>query len=137
MFSKLTLLGICCFVFSSCSSKKEKELAINFSTDSTCILFTGLDEVSLFRIKEQTDSLLNDLIIISELNEDAAAQEVAIKGKMLLQNDTLAFIPNTPFVKGKTYFIQTLLNSSFGKTEDVLKADVGKTVKKRERTLKR
>ncbi|WAC41749.1 hypothetical protein [Pedobacter sp. SL55] len=137
MFSKLTLFAICCFVFSSCSLKKEKELAINFSTDSTAILFTGLDEVSLFRAKEQTDSLLNELVTISELNKDRATQEIAITGTMLLKNDTLAFIPNTPFVKGKTYLVQTLLNSSFGKTEDILKGDVGKTVKKQEKILLR
>lgn len=137
MFSKLTLFAICCFVFSSCSLKKGKEVEINFSTDSTAILFTGLDKVTLFRVKEQTDSLLQELITVSELNEDRKAQEIAIKGKTFIKNDTLAFIPDLPFESGRSYLIKTLLNSSFGKTEDILKGDVGKSIKQKEKILVR
>lgn len=136
MFSKLTLIIACCLFF-SCSSERKASLAINFSADSTAITFSGLDEVSLFRAKEQTDSLSNELISVIEINEKDVGQEKQINGRLLIKGNSLTFIPETPFIKGNQYLVQTLLNSSFGKTVDILKSDVGRTIKRQEKILER
>lgn len=134
MLSKLTLIIVCCLIFSSCSSKKELE--INFSSDSTTILFTGLDEVSLFRAKQQTDSLAQELVSVFESGENSGVEK-QVAGKIEIKKDTLIFKPKKSFVKDNEYLVQTVLNSSFGKTEDILKADIGKTVKRQEKVLVR
>jgi hypothetical protein len=134
MFSKLTLIIVCCLIFSSCSSKNELE--INFSSDSTTILFTGLDEVSLFRAKQQTDSLAQELVSVFESGENSGVEK-QVAGKIEIKKDTLIFKPKKSFVKDNEYLVQTVLNSSFGKTEDILKADIGKTVKRQEKVLVR
>lgn len=136
MFSKLTLFIVCCLIFSSCSLKKENELEINFSSDSTTIVFTGLDEVSLFRAKQQTDSLAQELASVFESGENSGVEKQVL-GKIEIKGDRLIFKPQKPFVKGNEYLVQTVLNSSFGKPEDILKADIGKTVKRREKVLQR
>jgi len=136
MFSKLTLIVACCLIF-SCSSQKTNSLAIDFSSDTTAILFSGLDEVSLFRAKEQTDSLSNGLITVIELTDEDTGQEKLITGRTAIKGDLLTFVPDTPFVIGRKYLVKTLLNSSFGKTVDILKSDVGLTVKRQEKILER
>ncbi|RZL39878.1 MAG: hypothetical protein EOP00_27360 [Pedobacter sp.] len=134
MFSKLTLIIACCLFF-SCSSERKASLAINFSPDSTAIIFSGLDEVSLFRAKEQADSLSNELFSVIEMSAESMEKEIV--GKTFIKDNTLTFVPDSPLVKGKTYLVQTLLNSSFGKTADILKSDVGRTIKRQEKILER
>jgi len=133
MFSKLTLFTLCCLVI-SCSLKKDEKLNIDFSSDRTAIVFTGLDEVSLFRAKQQTDSLTQELVRVFESDENSGLEQQVL-GKIAFRKDTLVFTPQKPFVKGKAYLVQSLLNSRFGKTEDILKADMGKTVKRQEKVL--
>ena len=135
MFSKLTLIGFCCLIFLSCSSEEQNELKINFSPDSTTIIFSGLDEVNIFRAKEQMDSLASELISVIETADDG--REKPFTGKTIIEGNSLTFVPDTPFVRGRSYIVQTLLNSSFGKTTDVLKADVGRSVKRQEKILER
>ncbi|MNK00015.1 hypothetical protein D3C87_177960 [compost metagenome] len=131
-----------CFVIlkimtiSSCSLKEKEGLNIDFSTDSTAILFTGLDEVNLFRAKEQTDSLSQELISVFETDENAGTEKQVL-GKVEIKGATLVFVPQSPFVRGRQYEVRTMLNSSFGKTEDLIKADMGKTVKQQEKVLLR
>lgn len=120
----------------SCSRKEEDKLKIGFSSDSTAILFTGLDEVSLFRAKEQTATLSQELITVFETDENAGTEKEVL-GNVEIKGDTLVFVPQSPFIKGHHYAVRTLLSSSFGKTEDLLKADVGKTVKRQEKVLLR
>ena len=111
-------------------------MEINFSSDSTAIIFTGLDEVSLFRAKQQTDSLAQELASVFESGENSGVEK-RVLGRIEIKGDTLIFTPKNSFVKGNEYLVQTLLHSSFGKTEDMLKADIGKTVKRQEKVLER
>lgn len=134
MFGKLTLFTLCCLVILSCSSKKEVE--IDFSSDRTTIVFKNLDEVSLYRSKQQLDSLSSDLVNVFEMDE-ASGMEKQVAGKLVSKGEILIFVPQQPFVKGREYEVQTLLNSSFGKSEDLLKADMGKTVKRQTKLLVR
>lgn len=135
MFSKLTLIGFCCLIFLSCSSQEQNELEINFSQDSSAIIISGLDEVNTFRAKEQTDSLTGELISVIETADEG--REKPFTGKITIAGNSLTFVPDTPFVRGRSYMVQTLLNSSFGKTTAILKADVGRSVKRQEKILER
>jgi len=135
MCSKLTLFTLCCLVI-SCSLKKDQKLNIDFSSDRTAIVFTGLDEVSLFRAKQQADSLSQELVRVFESDENSGSEHQVL-GKIAFREDTLVFTPQKSFVTGKAYLVQTILNSSFGKTEDILKSDMGKTVKRQEKVLLR
>lgn len=134
MFSKITLLLVCCLIFTSCNSKKDSKFDIHFSTDSSKIIFSGIDEVSIFQAqKNNPDNLISVLSIASNNTE----QEKLISGQIEIEGQNLIFTPDTPFVKGQSYLVHTILNSSFGKTTDILKSDLGHTVKTHERILKR
>lgn len=134
MFSKITLFFVCCLIFTSCNSKKDSKFDIHFSTDSSKIIFSGIDEVAIFQAqKHNPDNLISVLTIAG----DNTAQEKLISGQIEIKGQHLTFVPDTPFVKGQSYLVRTILNSSFGKTTDVLKSDLGHTVKTYERILKR
>lgn len=137
MFSKLTLILACCLYLLSCSSNEQDSMQIDFSKDSTAIIFSGLDEVSAFRAKEQADSIVKELISITEISKAEEGLEKLVGGSINVKGNEITFIPDTPFVKGRSYLVQTLLNSSFGKTTDILKSDMGKTIKRQEKILER
>lgn len=131
-----------CLIFkaimlSSCFSGKEETLQIKFSLDSTAIIFSGLDEVSIFRAKQQADSSTKDLISVTERNGDEAGQEKSVDGEIIIKGNDVVFVPKTTFLKGKQYLVETILNSSFGKTTDILKSDVGRTIKRQQKILQR
>ena len=53
---------------------------------------------------------------------DTISLEKEWPGKLSLNNNALIFTPNTPFVKGNTYLVSTLINVQFLTTEKVLKS---------------
>lgn len=121
----------------SCFSGRENVLEIKFSSDSTAIIFNVSDEVNLFWAKEQIDTLAGELISVIEIADEYAGSEKHIEGKIMVKGNSLVFMPKTPFVKGSQYLVSAIFSSSFGKTTDVLRSDVGKTIKRQEKILER
>jgi len=134
MFSKIILFLVCCLIFTSCNSKKDSKFDIHFSTDSSKIIFSGIDEVAIFQAQKNNP---DNLISVFAIASNSAEQEKPISGQIEIEGQNLIFKPDAPFVKGQSYLIRTMLNSSFGKTTDILKSDLGHTIKAHEKILNR
>lgn len=139
MFSKITLIIACCLIFSSCFFKGDKSLEIHFSSDSTKIVFEGIEDANLFQLQQRIADTAFTETLVNVLVEDNGVElkDSVVKGSLIIENKALVFTPHQPFVKGATYVVQTVLNSSFGKTKDILKSDLGHTPKLQERRLER
>jgi len=139
MFSKLTLILACCLVFSSCFFKGNHDLDINFSADSTEIVIKGMEDANLFQLqKHLTDTAFTETLLnVAVEDDEQQLKDSIIEGNLRIQDKALIFTPREPFAKGTTYVVQTVLNSSFGKTKDILKSDLGHTPKLQEKRLKR
>lgn len=138
MFSKITLIIACCLIFSSCFFKGDKSLDIRFSSDSTKIELNGIEDANLFQLRKYlTDSTFAETLLRVEAIDQEDSADSLIKGSLAIVDKALVFTPHQPFSKGTTYVVQTVLNSSFGKTKDILKADLGHNPKLQEERLQR
>ncbi len=139
MFSKITLIIACCLIFSSCFFRGDKKLDIRFSSDSTKIVLGGIEEANLYQLQKYlTDTAFaQSLLNVEAVDQEGQGADSLIKGNLTIVDKTLVFTPRQPFTKGTTYLVQTVLNSSFGKTKDILKADLGHTPKLQEKSLER
>lgn len=138
MFSKITLIIVCCLIFIGCSSH-EKTLTIDFTTDSNAIVVSGLDDANLYKAEQLllTDSLSEALVSVVKLADAENTKEYELKGKLMIKAADLLFYPDTPFTKDHRYMVRTILGSSFGKTKDILKAKLGHDLKVQEQILRR
>lgn len=135
-------IGAICFLFLlSCSQTNSKPLLIAFSSDSSQIVIKDINEAGLFQLKTNinTDSSYQHLVTVLQTpdDDDSTSMEVEWQGKLSLKSNELLFTPNFPFVKGKTYVVETILNSQFASGADVIKAEVGTRIKPQQQILKR
>jgi hypothetical protein len=138
MFNKITFLLCCCLFFSACFSKSENALEINFSTDSTKVVFEGIEQANLYQLKRNlNDSISTSLVSVVDLVEAKLGGDKLVAGKLIVDRDVVYFVPEQPFKKGHSYWINTVLNASFATKQDILKSDVGHNVKPQEKILKR
>ena len=139
MFSKITLIIACCLIFSSCFFKGDKSLDIRFSSDSTKIELNGIEEANIFQLRKHlTDTVFAEtLLSVEAVDQENQGADSLIKGNLEVVGNTLVFTPHQPFIKGTTYVVQTVLNSSFGKTKDILKSDLGHNPKLQKKSLER
>lgn len=139
MFNKITLFAVCCLFFTSCSFNKEKDLNIDFSSDSSKIVFTGIEEANLFQLKQMLNNKAVDanLVNIIQIDDDFPDKDKDIYGKLSVDGNRLLFTPDSAFLKHRKYLIRTVLQSSFGKPSDIFKSDLGHNIKWKEKILRR
>ncbi|MEQ7798425.1 hypothetical protein ABDJ41_01330 [Pedobacter sp. ASV1-7] len=132
------VLLFACVLF-GCSSTNNKPLLIDFSADSSSIVFNHIDRVGLNQLKEDDadNSVFKSLVSILEIPTelDTTFKEHNINGKFKLTDSNLIFIPEQPFVKGREYLVITHLNSKFGDISMLLKAELKTGVKPLQKTL--
>ena len=139
MFNKITFLLCCCLLFSACFSKSDATLDISFSSDSTKIVFSGIEEANLYQLKNylNNDSLSHKLVNVVALAEDNSGVDQLVQGRLIVDKNLVYFSPEQAFKKGYSYAVSTVLNASFATKVDILKSDVGHAVKPQEIILKR
>lgn len=127
-------------LFCACSSEN-KPLKIEFSKDSSAIVFSQLEPVGLLQLKNklQTDTLYQKLATVLQTpgDNDSTDMEKDWPGRLSLKGDELIFTPDTPFVKGKSYLVQTMLNTAFATKKDIFSSEVGHQVKPIQKVLVR
>lgn len=125
----------------ACSSANNKPLLIDFSADSSAIVFNNIEQAGLLQLQKNVgkDLTLNNLIAVlqSPSEKDATLKELPIDGKVLVTDSSVVFIPLRPFVKGKDYLVVTHLSARFGAVEDLLKGQVVNRVRPQQKLLKR
>lgn len=88
-------------------------------------------------LEEQQDTQRLVSVVQLIADDDSTGMEVVYPGTLEMKNDSLFFMPEQPFVKGKSYQVQTPVGSWFGGTDDVLKGDMGKQLKQQTVILNR
>jgi hypothetical protein len=142
MFKNLKVLIVFgCFFLIACTSTKNKPLSIEFSSDSNKIVIKNINEAGLYQLKINlnTDSTYQKLVAVLQTpsDKDSTTVEVELPGMLSMQGDSLLFTPNTSFIKGKTYLVETFINTEFASGKDIIHSDVGHSVKPIQKTLKR
>lgn len=140
-YLKLIIILIIGSNFGCHFSTAEKALQIAFTADSTAIFISGMDDAGKMRVKEylQEQQGAESLISVVQLvaDDDSTGMEVVYPGALEMKGDSLLFLPGQPFVKGKSYQVETIIGSSFGSTADVLKGDMSRQPKQQTVVLNR
>lgn len=137
------LSGLCIFsgLFLACSTSNNKPLLIDFSADSTCIVFNNIDRPGLLQLQsiEAQDSVLNDLISVLQTpsETDSTIKEMPLPGEFMITDTNIVFRPEKPFLKGNDYLVITYLNAKFGTTEQIIKSQLNTAVKPHQIVLTR
>ena len=135
-------IGVFCFLFLlSFSQTNTKPLLIAFSSDSSQIVIKDINEAGLFQLKTNInkDSSYQNLVTVLQTpnDDDSISMEIEWQGKLSLKSNELLFTPNQSFVKGKTYLVETIINSQFASGKDIIKGKVGTQIKPQQQILKR
>ncbi|RZL44378.1 MAG: hypothetical protein EOP00_20070 [Pedobacter sp.] len=124
-----------------CGSTNSKPLSIEFSSDSSKIIIKNINEAGLFQIKSnlKADTAYQKLVSVLQTpaEDDSTSMEIEWPGKLDIIGDSLLFTPEKPFDKGKLYIVEAMLNVQFAKSEEIVKSDVGHTLKSQQKILKR
>ncbi len=143
MRNKITFFVAICLGLAlwGCGNTESRPLAIRFSADSTAIVISGIGETGLFRLKTnlEKDTAYQQLVSVLQTpaEDDSTGMEIDWPGKLRMQGDSLWFEPVNPFVKGKNYLVETMLNTQFASGGDVIRGKVGHTVKPQQQILVR
>jgi hypothetical protein len=140
LVKQLVVLIFPAFLF-ACSSANNKPLLINFSRDSSAIVFSNIGQAGLLQLQKvsDNDSMLNSLIAVlqSPSEKDPTSKELPVDGKVLVTDSNIVFIPVRPFVKGRDYLVITHLSARFGAARDLLKGEVTNRVRPQQKLLRR
>ncbi len=128
-------------LFAGCSSDERSALSIDFSPDSTAIVFRGIDQAGLNQLRnaDYPDSVLSDLISVLQTpsERDTSIKEMPVQGHLKLTDSTIIFYPDTSFVRGRDYLVVTHLNTSFVDAKRVLTNGVSIKLKPVQKLLSR
>lgn len=142
MFKYIKLAALLyCFCLFACTTTNPKPIAISFAADSNTIVIRNIEKAGLFQLKANlaTDTTYQNLVTVLQTpaDDDTASMEIEWPGKLMLKENNLIFMPDTPFVKGKYYLVQTMLNTQFATGKEIVQAEVGHAVKPQQKLLKR
>ncbi|ATP58486.1 hypothetical protein CPT03_19470 [Pedobacter ginsengisoli] len=125
----------------SCTLTNSKPLLIEFSVDSSAIVFRNIDQAGLLQLKNApaADSVFYDVLTVLQTpsEKDSLIKEMPVNGRITANDEGLVFVPEKPFVKGRDYLVITYLNSRFGNAEDIMKGKVHVSVKPLQKLLTR
>ena len=128
---RLMLTGIA-FLF-SCSSANNKPVLIGFSPDSTAIVFSGINQAGLLKVRAipHVDTAYQEIISVAQTpgDDDSTGMELPFPGKILFTSNSIIFKPLTPFVPGKSYLVVSYMNMKFGNTAMVLRQKLNSGMK--------
>lgn len=138
---KQVVVLICPGFLFACSSANNKPLLIDFSRDSSAIVFNNIGQAGLLQLQKKpgNDSMLSSLIAVLESpsEKDSTLKELPIDGKILVTDSNIVFMPIRPFVKGRSYLVITHLSARFGAAGDLLKGEVTNRVRPQQKVLTR
>ncbi len=138
---KLTPIIICVCLWFSCKNTANKSLVIKFSTDSSTVLISNIESAALLQLKNniKTDTMYQKLVSVlaTPADDDSTSMEREWPGKLTMKEDIVVFKPDSPFLKGKTYLVETQLNMSFGDIDQVIKGKMRTTMNFQQQLLKR
>ncbi|MFD0940110.1 hypothetical protein [Pedobacter boryungensis] len=141
MFKYLKLsIWLLCLTLISCNTNS-KPLSIHFSKDSSAVVISNIEPAGLLQLKNNinTDTAYQNLVSVLQTpaDDDSTSMEVEWPGKLSITGDSLVFTPANPFIKGKSYLVETMLNTQFARGKEIIKSEVGHKVKAQQQILRR
>lgn len=128
-------------LMSACSSTNNKPLLIDFSADSSAIVFSHIEQAGLLQLQQlnKNDTALHGLIAVlqSPSEQDTTLKETPVEGKILVTDSNLVFVPVSPLVKGRHYLVITHLNTRFGGAAEILKGELANRLRPAQKLLRR
>ncbi|RYE44034.1 MAG: hypothetical protein EOP48_22680 [Sphingobacteriales bacterium] len=138
---KLRYFNCLLVAFLSACTAKDTDVSIQFSSDSTAIVISNIDEAGLYVLKKElpVGDSLNHLISVLELpgDQDSLMMETELQGKISLSEKQLVFYPGRPFIRGRSYLVSTILNTKFGNTKEAMKSNIRLRAVPQQQTLTR
>jgi hypothetical protein len=125
----------------ACGSTNSEPLSIQFSSDSSKIVIKNINDAGLYQLKTNlaTDSAYQKVVSVLQTpsDDDSLSMEIAYPGDLTIIGDSLIYTPKNEFVKGKVYLVETMINTQFAKSEEIIKSQVGRQIKAQQKILKR
>jgi len=139
-FPKYFVLFIVAFVAISCSNTNNRPI-IQFSADRTSIIIKNIDEASLLQVKNAYKDSSNALSMVTVLLKpgelDSVQDELEVPGKINVAGDSLIFNPDSPFVKGKTYVVESYIGVKFATVGNLISGNAKQNLQAQRQTLRR
>ena len=133
------LFGVACLM--SCSLANNKPLSIQFSSDSTSIVFSDIDPAGLWQIKNRPgiDTAHADVVSVLEMSsdDDSSGIEHNVAGKLVITDSNLVFKPVKSFISGKNYLVISYMNVKFASNQRIISGQLNHSVKPQQVVLKR
>lgn len=142
MFKGIKCLFCFCMMLNvlSCSNANNGPI-IKFSADSNSIVIKNIDEASLFRVKDayriNADSINFISVLLIPGETDRLQTEEDVLGKTNLRGDSIVFVPEKPFLKGKRYLIESYVGVKFADGSKLLKGTIKHRLEPQQQVLKR
>jgi len=139
-FPKYLVLFIVAFLAICCSNTNNRPI-IQFSTDSTSIIIKNIDEASLLQVKnahKDSSSAFNMATVLLKPGElDSVQDELEVPGKINIAGDSLVFNPDSSFVKGKTYVVESYIGVKFATVGNLISGNAKQNLQAQRQTLRR
>lgn len=139
-FSKYLGLFIIAFFAISCSNTNNRPI-IQFSADSTSIIIKNIDEASLLQVKNaykaNADTINMVTVLLKPGELDSIQDELEVPGKINVAGDSLVFNPDSAFMKGKTYVVESYIGVKFATVGNLISGSAEQNLQAQRQTLKR
>jgi len=110
----------------SCSQPRQQNSLVRLSLtqNNTTLQFSGLDKLVLNDIaRDSNNAVWQSLIPVYKMPADTDMKNYQPEqpGKYVIKDSIVAFTPDTPFVKGKTYFVRNYKPGQASTNADYIK----------------
>ncbi|RFZ92525.1 hypothetical protein D0C36_13945 [Mucilaginibacter conchicola] len=118
-FLLILLLAAC-----SRPQKLTSTVAVSVTADHRSVQFKGLDRLVIGEISRDTNAAVwQSLVAVYKMpaDTDLKSYQPVQPGKYRVQDSVVVFTPDTPFVKGKTYFVRNYRPDAANHLSDYIK----------------
>ena len=115
-------------LFTACSwqQKLTSRVDVSLTADHRSIQFKGLDRLIVGEISRDTNAAVwQSLVSVYKMPADTDLKnyQPVQPGKYQVQDSVVVFTPDTPFVKGKTYFVRNYQPDAANHLSDYIKGN--------------
>jgi len=140
-FVKSTVVLLYSVFLVSCSSANNKPVLINFSDDSTKIIFSDIQPAGLLQIRNTPgiDTAYKGILSVLQTpsDDDSLSMEKPVPGKVEITDTSIVFVPLKPFTRGNSYLILSFMNPKSVSPTTVLSGHSNYRVEPQQVVLKR
>lgn len=100
-----------CLSFAACRHRSQKQMiSLSLYNHGKSLNFKGLEQLVINEIARDTNKQVwHSLIPVYKMpaDTDLKSYQPVQPGKYVIKQNAIIFTPDTPFVKGKTYFVRS------------------------------